>query len=255
MRLVTWNVNSLKARAHRLDELLADHDPDVVCLQETKGAGLPEVVERLDAAGYRLIEHHSGGRNGVAVVVRSSLEVTDEVAGLADEPIADEARWVEAVVEGTRVASVYVPNGREVDSVHYDTKLAFLEAMAARVAAVTEPMVVAGDVNVAPEDVDVWDPELFVGATHVTPDERAALNGVLDAGGLVDAFRRVEPSAQVFTWWDYRGGAFHKNQGLRIDLIMVSSGLADGLSRVQMLRDLRKGSKPSDHAPLLAEWS
>lgn len=258
MRLVTWNVNSLKARLPRVLEFLAQHEPDVLCLQETKCAPEAFPVEELRAAGYEAA-HHSGGRwAGVAVLARAELGLTDAHAGLDGEVQADQARWVEATVGGVRVASVYVVNGQEVGSPVFDEKLRFLEAMAARAAALRAAgaeVVIAGDMNVCPTDTDVYDPTAFVGATHVTEAERGALAEVARAGGLADAYRVVHPEPeQQFTWWDYRAGHFHKGLGLRIDLILASDAIAQALTAVRIERDYRKGTKPSDHVPLVAEW-
>ena len=180
-------------------------------------------------------------------------------AGLDGEPVAEEARWVEATVgEGLRVVSVYVPNGRELGSEWYAQKLDFFDAMAARVGELTAAggeVVVAGDMNVAPADVDVYDPAAFVSVTHTSEPERAALRGVLDAG-LRDAFRALHGDEEVgYTWWDYRQGHFHRGLGMRIDLTLVTPAIAERLTRVGIERAYRKGSKPSDHVPLVAEWA
>jgi exodeoxyribonuclease-3 len=258
VRLVTWNVNSLKVRLPRVLEFLELHEPDVVCLQETKCEPGAFPVAELAAAGYGAV-HHSGGRwAGVAILARDGLTLENETRGLPGEVVDDEARWVEATVGGVRVCSVYVVNGREVGSEWFDAKLRFLEAMASRAGTLGEaelPVVIAGDMNVAPGDADVYDPAAFAAETHVTPDERSRLQAVLDAGGLVDAYRALHPlPAQQFTWWDYRAGNFHKGLGLRIDLIAVSSAVGAQLTRCAIERDFRKGAKPSDHAPLVAEW-
>jgi len=254
--LVTWNVNSLRARLARVLELLADHRPDVLCMQETKVDPTAFPDEELAAARYRAVHHSAGRWAGVAIAVRDALAAGDAVAGLPGEGAPDEARWVEATVDGVRVASVYVPNGRAVGSDEFARKLQFLEAAAGRVAALRgsgAPLIVVGDVNVAPADRDVYDPAAFAGSTHVTPEERSALARVLEAGGLDDAFRRLEPEAPGFTWWDYRAGHFHRGLGLRIDLALVSAELAPRVRRCGIDRDYRKGTKPSDHAPLLLE--
>jgi exodeoxyribonuclease-3 len=258
VRLVTWNVNSLKARLPRVLEFLAQHEPDVLCLQETKCAPEAFPTDELRAAGYEAA-HHSGGRwAGVAVLARAELGVADARAGLDGEVQADQARWIEATVAGVRVASVYVVNGQEVGSPVFDEKLRFLEAMAARAATLRETgaeVVIAGDMNVCPTDTDVYDPAAFAGATHVTEAERRALAEVARAGGLSDAYRVVHPEPeQQFTWWDYRAGHFHKGLGLRIDLILASAGITDALTSVHIERDYRKGTKPSDHVPLVADW-
>jgi len=259
VRVVTWNVNSLRARLPRVLELLSKHDPDVVLLQETKVAADAFPQGELADAGYES-RHHSGGQwAGVAVLARSGLGLTCVRAGLPGEARADEARWIEAEVPGlgVRVASAYVVNGREVGSATFDEKLRFLDALAERAGALRDaggaPLVVGGDFNVAPADLDVYDPAAFVGATHVTGAERERVAAILDAGALVDAYRAVHPDEQQFTWWDYRQGHFHRGLGMRIDLLLVSEALAPRLTACGIDRDLRKGPKPSDHAPLLAD--
>jgi exodeoxyribonuclease-3 len=254
VKLVTWNVNSIKARLPRLLELLGGHAPDVVCLQETKSTSEAFPHDELAAAGYVAADHSGGRWAGVAVLGRTTAPPTEVRCGLPAEAVPGEARWVEADVDGIRVASVYVPNGRELGTEPYRHKLTFLAAVAARVAQLRAagPLIVAGDVNVCPTDLDVYDPAAFVGSTHVSAEERAALRGILRAG-LVDAYRHVHPDEVGYTWWDYRAGHFHKKLGLRIDLVMVSPDLAGGLTSCGIDRDFRKGPKPSDHAPLLAE--
>jgi exodeoxyribonuclease-3 len=190
------------------------------------------------------------------VLARAGLGLEHAATGLPGEVRPEEARWVEAHIPGlgVRVASAYVVNGREVGSTTFDEKLRFLEAMGARAADIAgEPLIVGGDFNVAPEDVDVYDPAAFVGATHVTEDERGRLRDVLERGGLVDAYRALDPDGVHHTWWDYRGGSFHRGLGLRIDLLLVSRDLAPRLRACGIARELRKGEKPSDHAPLVAD--
>jgi len=254
MRIVTWNVNSLRVRLPRVLELLALHQPDVVCLQETKSAldGFP--LDELAEAGYQSV-HHSGGRwAGVALLARSGLSVSESLRGLPGEPDASEARWCEATIDGVRFASVYVPNGRGLDSPEFPRKLAFLDAVVARVAALAgSPLVVCGDFNVTRGDADVYDPAAFIGSTHVTAAERSRFERVLSEGGLTDAFRVVHPDEVQFTWWDYRAGHFHKGLGLRIDYVLPSDELAGTLRACGIDRNFRKGPKPSDHAPLLAD--
>lgn len=254
MRVVTWNVNSLRARMERVAELAEGYRPDVVLLQETKCSAEQFPRDDLAALGYNATECSSGRWTGVAILAREGLTIEDPVDDLPDNPVPEEARWVEATVGGVRFASVYVVNGRTVDHEQYELKLQFLGAMARRAEAFAEagtPAVIGGDMNVCPRDVDVWDIRAMEGATHVTPAERAALAAVLEAGDMVDAHVHVHgPDAQQFTWWDYRGGSFHKNLGLRIDHHLVSNSLAPAIREVGILRDLRKGTKPSDHAPL-----
>ena len=258
MRLVTWNVNSLRARLPRVLEFLAEHEPDVLCLQETKTEPDAFPHAELAEAGYVAADNSAGRWAGVAIVAREALGVAEVRRGLDGEPVAEEARWIEATVGGAlRVASVYVPNGRELASEWYAQKLDFFDAMAARVRELTAAggeVAVAGDMNVAPADLDVYDPAAFVGVTHTSEPERTALRGVVDAG-LVDAFRALHPDEPGFTWWDYRQGHFHRGLGMRIDLTLVSPAIAERLTRVGIERNYRKGSRPSDHVPLVADWT
>ena len=249
MKLATWNVNSLVARMPRLLDLLEQHQPDVLFMQETKAEPAAFPLLELEASGYRAVHHSSGRWAGVALLARG--EVVEVRAGLPGEPSPDEARWVEADVDGLRVVSVYVPNGRAPDSPFYEDKLRFLDAMVARVGELSSrPLVVAGDFNVCPTDLDVYDPEAFIGATHVTPPERQRFQALLDAG-TVDAFRELHPGEPGFTWWDYRQGHFHRDKGLRIDVLLLSQPLARELIDCGIDRSFRKGARPSDHAPLL----
>ncbi len=255
MRVVTWNVNSLKARMPRVLELLAQHEPDVVCLQETKANADAFPALELDGAGYQSV-HESGGRwAGVAILAKRQLSLAQPAYGLPDDPVADEARWCEATADEIRFVSVYVPNGRTLDSPEYPRKLAFLDAMAARVAQLREngPVIVCGDMNIAPADADVYDPSAFAGGTHVSAPERERLDEIQAAGELVDAYRELHPQDVQYTWWDYRAGHFHKGLGLRIDLALISRELRPRLTGCGIYRDYRKGSKPSDHAPLALE--
>ena len=255
MKLATWNVNSLKMRMPRILEFLEQHEPDIVCLQETKTTADAFPADALAAAGYVGV-HHSGGRwAGVAILGREDAPPEEVAFGLPGEVAQDECRWIEATVSGVRVASVYVPNGRTLDSPTFAEKLTFLDAMRERAAQLAGgPLVITGDMNVAPADLDVYDPAAFVGGTHVSADERGRLEAILDTG-LVDAYRHLYPDEVGYTWWDYRAGHFHKKLGLRIDLVLVSPDLAKRLTFCGIDRNYRKGSKPSDHAPLLAEFS
>lgn len=256
MKVATWNVNSLRARLPRVIELLERHSPDVALLQETKCAAEAFPEAELAAAGYESAHHSAGRWAGVAVLARAGLGLRLARAGLPGEVRAGEARWIEAEIPGLglRVASVYVVNGREVGSETFAEKLRFLELLAARTSELAgTPLIVGGDVNVAPTDADVWDPQALVGATHVTGDERTRLAEVLHAGRLVDAYRALHPDDPQFTWWDYRMGAFHRGMGMRIDVLLVAEDLVARLRSCGIDRDLRKGPKPSDHAPLLAE--
>jgi exodeoxyribonuclease-3 len=257
MRLVTWNVNSIKARYERVDELLANLEPDILFLQETKvdAAHFPHL--ELGARGYAAADLSGGRWCGVAVVAPSSVPITDVVLGLEGEREPDQARWIEATVGGVRCVSTYVPNGQTVGSEPFESKLIFYAAAKRRIAELASqgPLVLAGDMNVAPTDLDVWDPAAFVGSTHVTPVERRAHAALLEAGGLVDAYRQVHPDEgpEAHTWWDYRAGAYHKRQGLRIDNVLLSADLAARVTGAQVDRLYRKGAKPSDHAPVVID--
>jgi exodeoxyribonuclease-3 len=253
VKIATWNVNSLNARLPRVLEFLELHHPDLLLMQETKTEPDAFPDAELAAAGYHAVHHSAGRWAGVAIAAPLEVAIEDPCAGLEGEPAADEARWLEASVDGVRVAAVYVPNGRAVGSPFYEDKLRFLDAMAARVRTLGgSDFLVAGDFNVCPTDLDVYDPAAFVGSTHVTPPERERFAALVQAGS-VDAFRSLHPDEPGFTWWDYRAGHFHKKMGLRIDAFLLSPGLAERLTECGIDRNFRKGKKPSDHAPLLAD--
>ncbi|MFA7248467.1 MAG: exodeoxyribonuclease III [Dehalococcoidia bacterium] len=253
MKIATWNVNSLKARIPRVLEFLHVHHPDVLCLQETKTTAEAFPRGALMEAGYTAADHSAGQWAGVAILAPTGTPILDVTCGLPGAPLASEARWIEATIGGVRFVSVYVINGRTLDDPMFPLKLEFLEAMGRRVEALAgQPLVVAGDFNIAPADVDVYSPATFAHSTHVTPDERARLAAILERG-LVDAYRHLDPVGAHFTWWDYRGGDFHRGLGLRIDLALVSPDLAASLRSCGIDRDFRKGPKPSDHAPLIFE--
>ena len=251
MKLATWNVNSLKVRLPRVLEFLGAHRPDVLCLQETKceAADFPHL--ELAGAGYAAVEHSAGRWAGVAIAAPVDTPLDEVHRGLPGEAASAEARYVEAAVSGLRVATAYVPNGRAVDSSAFAEKLRFLDALGERAPGVDALL---GDLNVTRADVDVYDPVAFVGSTHVTPAERDRLEAIL-AAGLVDAYRELHPHDVGFTWWDYRQGHFHRRMGLRIDYVLLAREPARGLTSCGIDRGFRKGPKPSDHAPLLAEIS
>lgn len=259
MRFVTYNVNSISARLPRLLVLLEDLAPDIVCVQETKVAPDKFPYLPLLTAGYEAADFSAGRWNGVAILVRSEVGFDDVRVGLDGEIAVDEARWVEATVGGIRVVSAYVPNGQAIGSEPFAQKLAFLDAMGRRAAQlVGQPTIIAGDLNVCPTDLDVWDPAEIHGATHITTEERSRLAATVDLG-FTDAYRSLYPDEPGFTWWDYRFGAFHKGQGLRIDHVLVSRPLVSRIRQARIERDFRKPSKvpeakPSDHAPLIVEF-
>ena len=263
MRIATWNVNSLKARLPKVLWWLDRARPDVLLLQETKLADAAAPHEAFGRAGYALAHHGEGRWNGVAIASRAGLAdvITNfgEPPGAArtpeagdDEPLA-EARMIAAVCGGIRMVSVYAPNGRALDSPFYRAKLAWFERLSrwlADAVSRSEPLAVGGDFNVAPEDADVSDPRACEGGTHVSPAERRAFARLCEHG-LVDAYRRLRPEPARYTWWDYRGGSFHRNDGMRIDHLLVTPTLAERLRWAEIDREARKGKPvPSDHAPL-----
>ena len=255
VRIATWNVNSLKQRLPRLLPWLDERQPDVVCLQETKltDESLAELLgAELADRSYAVAAHGEAAWNGVAILSRVGLE--DVVTGLEGAPgfPHPEARAVSATCGGIRVVSVYVPNGRVPGSDHYAYKLAWLAALRDVVAAAPAATVVCGDMNVAPTDDDVFDPEAYVGRTHVTPPERAALNQLQELG-LRDVVRERWPNERVFTFWDYRAGMFHQDLGMRIDLVLASALVVDRVRAAWVDRQARKGRGPSDHAPVIVD--
>ena len=255
MRFATWNINSLNVRQERVEQWLADVQPDVVCFQETKIADSAFPQLAFEAMGYSAAHHGEGRWNGVAILSRVGLD--DVSFGFADgaEPDA-EARLMTARCDGITVVTVYVPNGRALDADHYQYKLAWLDRLGAHLDAVARrhaPMMVAGDFNIAPTDDDLYDPAAFVGQTHVSPPEREKLQALFDRG-LTDEFRHVHPdAAKVFSWWDYRRGDFHEGRGMRIDLVLASAPVVDRTEWCVIDRNARKGKQPSDHAPVIVD--
>ena len=254
MILAAWNVNSLNVRLPRLLDWLATHQPDVLCLQETKLEDAKFPTMEIAAAGYA--SHFSGQKtyNGVAMLVREGLAATDVKTGI-DGYADEQKRVIAATVAGVRVVGVYVPNGQAVDSDKYRYKLAWLDALAAMLRAElarNPSLAVMGDFNVAPEDRDVHDPALWAGQVLCSAPERAAFRALL-AAGLVDSFRLFDQPENTFSWWDYRQLAFPKNRGLRIDHVLLSAPLAARCTGSRIDRNARKGEKPSDHAPVMVE--
>lgn len=255
MLIATWNVNSLNARMPRVEEWLTSVRPDVLCLQETKMSDAQFPGMDFQRLGYDSAHHGEGRWNGVAILSRVGID--DVVAGFADggEPDPD-ARMLWATCGGVRIGALYVPNGREVGHDHYSYKLAWLQRLRAHLDAHHSPdeaLVLLGDWNIAPTDQDVWSAAAFAGSTHVTPEERAALAHVVD-WGLVDTLRRRYPQDGIYSYWDYRNGDFHKRRGMRIDYLLSSTALAERATADLIDRNARKGSKPSDHAPVMAVY-
>jgi len=255
VRIATWNVNSIKQRVPRLLPWLDQRRPDVVCLQETKladDAFLELLGKELEDRGYETALHGEATWNGVAILSRAGLD--DVVPGIEGAPgfPNPEARAVSATCGGIRMVSVYVPNGRVPDSEHYQYKLAWLRSLRDMVATAPEATIVCGDMNIAPNDEDVFDPDAYVGQTHVTPAERAAL-AEIEALGLHDVVRDRWPDKRVFTYWDYRAGMFHQDLGMRIDLVLATDVVAERVRAAWVDRHARKGTGPSDHAPVVVD--
>jgi exodeoxyribonuclease III len=255
VRVATWNVNSVKQRLPRLLAWLDERKPDVACLQETKLAdeAFQDLLgAELSERGYEFAAHGEGAWNGVAILSQVGLD--DVVAGLPGGPgfPEQEARAVSATCGGVRIWSVYVPNGREPGSDHYEYKLAWLEKLREDVAAGPHEVLVCGDMNIAPADADVFDPAAFEGHTHVTAAERDALKE-LEAAGLHDVVRDRWPSERIFSFWDYRAGMFHKDLGMRIDLILAGTPVEPRVEAAWIDRKARKGKLPSDHAPVIVD--
>lgn len=254
MKILSWNINSLRKRQDRLLSWLEATQPDVVCLQETKCTDeqFPELALR--AAGYHSAFHGQKSYNGVAILSRTPLQ--DVRASLCDEEDDPHARVIAASVGAVRIYSVYAPNGRAVGSPAYEYKLkwyARLEKCLREKEGLERPLAVCGDFNVAPKDEDVFDPELWRGAIMCSEGERAAFER-LCAAGLTDTLRLHHSETGLFSWWDYRMLAFPKNRGLRIDEILASESLAASCTVAGIEREMRKGKEPSDHAPVWAEF-
>lgn len=261
LRVATWNLNSLRRRLPAVERFLERARPDVLCLQETKAAALSDDAQAtFERAGYSVHHVGAGAYNGVAVAARHPIEDVVASGELGDEHLDREPRVLSCLVRAAtplRVVSVYVPHGREVDHWHYDYKLAFLGALAERsrdwCASGDPSLVVAGDVNVAATDSDVFHPDAFRTSTHVTPREREALAGLLDAG-LVDVdVARWGERARRFTWWNH-GIGYSRNLGMRLDVIAAERSLAERLDTTWIDHVERGAEGPSDHAALIADF-
>jgi exodeoxyribonuclease-3 len=272
MRIGTWNVNSLKARQDAVEKWLAKAEPDILLIQETKLSDADAPVMPFSMLGYELVHHGEGRWNGVGILTR--VGASDVISNFGDGPVRDssagsgvtvteddfdpfhEARMVSAVCGGIRVVSLYAPNGRVVDSPFYAGKLRWFERLRLwldETRAHDEPLVLGGDYNVTPADEDVWSSARAHGGTHVSEPERAALATLRD-WGLADAYRTLRPEAGRFSWWDYRAGMFHRNEGMRIDLLYASAPVVSRIVWAEIDREARKGPPtPSDHAPVVID--
>jgi exodeoxyribonuclease-3 len=249
VKIVTWNINSVRARLERLVEFLATRAPDVVCLQELKCTDEQFPRAEVEAAGYRAEVFGQKTYNGVAILSR--LPVTDVARNLGDGD--EQARVIAGTVGGVRVVNLYAPNGQALGTPAYEYKLEWYGKLGRWLSRQPRPLLVCGDFNVAPADLDTWDPRLWQGQTLASPREREVFFAAATQNALVDLFRARHPEGGRFTWWDYRAGAFHKNQGLRIDHFLVTADLVARCTGVDVDRDARKGKQPSDHAPVWAE--
>ncbi len=255
MRIVSWNINSLRKREERLLAWLGETQPDVVCLQETKCTDEQFPQDSLRAAGYHSAFHGQKSYNGVAIL--SKIEPREVRPALCDEENDPQARVLAATIGGVRVFSVYAPNGQAVGAPAYDYKLKWYSRLAACLReheGAAGKHVICGDFNVAPADEDVHDPALWRGAIMCSEEERRAFTELQRAAGLLDTLRLHRPEAGLFTWWDYRMLSFPKNKGLRIDAVLASKSLAEKCTDAGIDREMRKGKEPSDHAPIWADF-
>jgi exodeoxyribonuclease-3 len=254
MIVATWNVNSIRAREPRLLEWLALRAPDVVCLQELKVTDEDFPAEQLEKAGYHAAAFGQKTYNGVAILSRTKPK--DVRRGFGDDRLDEQARLIAATVRGIRIVSAYVPNGDIVGSEKYNYKrewLAGLRGYLQEHQLAEEKLLLCGDLNIAPAEIDVAEPHLWGNSVLFHPEMRNEFQQLLDSG-LIDVFRRHHPGALEYSWWDYQRLAFPRNHGLRIDHILATSPAAERCDAAWIDRDARKGKKPSDHAPVLAEF-
>jgi exodeoxyribonuclease-3 len=255
VKLATWNVNSVRARLERVVAWLAQHGPDVLCMQETKVSDDLFPTDELRRFGYDVAFHGQRTYNGVAILSRAPL--TDVTRGFGDGDDDSQARLISATIGGVRVMSVYVPNGERVGSDKYAWKLAWMDRLRRWVAAQVRPdapAILCGDFNVAPAPIDVHDPIAWDGHVLFSVPERAALRAIVEDARLVDLVRTMHPTEPMWSWWDYRMLAFPKGRGLRIDHLLATPALRDRAVASGVDRDSRKGKAPSDHAAVWAEF-
>jgi exodeoxyribonuclease-3 len=254
MRVATWNVNSLKVRLPQVLAWLEAQQPDVLCLQETKLEDAKFPAAEIQAAGYQVIYSGQKTYNGVAIISKEPAASAQAAIPDFDDP---QKRVLAATVSGVRVICLYVPNGQSVESDKYRYKLDWLQRtqrwLASELAA-NDRLVVVGDFNIAPDDRDVHDPKAWEGQVLCSAPERAAFQTIL-ASGLKDSFRLFEQAPASFTWWDYRVNAFKRKMGLRIDHVLLSPRLAQGCRACTIDIEPRKNERPSDHAPVTAEFA
>lgn len=254
--VVTWNVNSVRTRLERVIDFLQREQPDVLCLQETKVTDEQFPAEAIEAAGYRVVTHGQKTYNGVAILSKEPAGAVTR--GFEGNPLPEQARVIAAEVGGLTVVNLYVVNGRSMDDPAFEAKLAWLDALQAwleRTYSPEQPLLICGDFNIAPDERDVYDPEKWRDRVLVSEPERQRLRAMLD-WGLSDLLRLHTEEGGIFSWWDYRQGAFPRGWGLRIDLLLGTAKVAARSSAVVVDREERKAStgpgKPSDHAPVIA---
>ena len=254
MKIATWNINSIRMRQDRLVAWLTKARPDVLCLQELKVEDAAFPSELFDKLGYHVAFYGQRAYNGVAIA--STAPLADVSRGLEDDLEEDGSRVIAATTHGIRIVGVYVPNGQELTSDKYPYKLAWLGRLRKYLdrRPAGEPLVLCGDMNVTRDDLDVWAPEQWAGKIHCSAPERAAFEELL-AYGLTDVFRVHHPEGKIYSWWDYRGVSFFKNQGLRIDYVFATADVAARCTGCVVDKDVRKGQDASDHAPVVAEIS
>ncbi len=255
MKIVTWNVNSIRTRLERAIAWIEQNEPDVLCLQEIKVVDDAFPRDAFESLGYHVETFGQKTYNGVAFISRAPAE--DVVRGIPDDEEDAEARVIAGTFAGVRVVGVYVPNGKRVESEFFPYKIGWLNRLLASIRAAHEPsdpVVLLGDFNIAPDERDVHDPELWKGKVHFHPLEHATLRAFFD-WGFGDLLRKHHDEAGLYTWWDYRAGGFQRNKGLRIDLVLGTTPMWDRCVGVEIDRDERKerkDSKPSDHVPVVA---
>ena len=257
MRIATWNINGVKARLDGLLTWLRETEPDVACLQEIKSVTEGFPADRLADAGYQCVVHGQKGFNGVAIL--SKLPVEDVITGFPGEPDTGQSRYIEALVTGDagicRVGCLYLPNGNPANSDKFPYKLAWMDRLRARtqdLLKLEEVLVLGGDYNVAPEDADVYDPEGWRGDALCRPESRSRFRSLLHLG-FTDAFRALHPEPHMYTFWDYQAGCWQRDEGLRIDHLLLSPQAADRLQASGIDREPRGADKPSDHTPVWCE--
>jgi len=259
VKIITWNVNSIRTRLERVLGVLERHSPDLLCLQETKVVDADFPHAAIEEAGYKAVVHGQKTYNGVALLARQELD--EVVMGFPGDPIPEQARVISASLNGVRVINAYVVNGKALDDPKYTMKLAWLDGLLDWIEStrsVDEKLVVLGDFNIAPDERDVWDLEYWKDKIFFSPEEHARLKRLSDFG-LQDLYRKHEQAAEKFTWWDYRGGAFQRGHGLRIDLILGTPSVHEACVSAEIDREERKKgqweAKPSDHAPVVVDLS